>query len=558
MKNVTGFRRETGTMKSLIIGSLMLLVSISLIAKQCEISVSTIAESSAGCNDGAIVVKTKPEDQCVEVTVNPGDYEFEVTTPAVLRPEGTSGFSAGDYFVKVKLEKKKKVVVKKCVEIPVAEYSVKVSSEDAHCSCDGSFKTKFKNLDCADVTVTYEATDSLGNIIGMTGDYIDLCPGVYNWTVQANSKSPACDKKVVFQDSGTVTIMGIGQLPMPALSPAAQAVAAGTAFTLTASTTVTTPVTYVLSTPGRGDISQTSNVFVLDNASAITDDGNYTVTIISEGCTSAPSDPVPVTVSCLAFTLQPINGSQTPTGGTGSIEVAVTNGISPFSAIYQLNELPFVEVTTPKFTISNLESGSYTVYVIENIPSGCSGYVGPVIITNTPVPVAKPVLDPRNQHHSGVAIKNSRPSDPLLPIAAVAATGGQLAALGLTNSSSKTICGGSTTSFVLTVTNYGSAAATNLVLTDVFNSCVSVLSATSSQWSVTKKSNGITAQLASLAQGASASVNVTVRVNCPLGSAPQGVATVTSTGTNPVTATATMKVVCCQDLCCKKKKKRCR
>lgn len=623
MKKIVGYNFKTTKLKSLIVGSLLSLAGISLFAKECRITVSAIAESSPGCNDGALVVKTKPSGQCILVTVNPGNYEFKVTTPAVLRPEGTPGFPAGDYSVKVKLAEKKKVVVKKCVEIPVAEYSVTVSSQDAHCACNGSFVTTFNNPDNADVTVTYQATDSLGNVIGTTGDYINLCPGIYAWTVQANSKSPACNEKVVFKDSGTVTIAGSGTIPpTPTLIPGAQSVAPGTSFTLTA-TPVITGATYVLSTPTRGDITQTSNVFVLPNATG-NDQGPYTVRIISGGCTSATSDPAQVTAGCLAFTLQPTNGTQTPTGGTGSILVTVTNGVSPFSALYNVNGSEFTEVTTPTFTIPKLTSGSYNIFIIEGGPIPCEGFAGPVTITNTPIPVATRKLDPPvlpkvlapcTGTPPAVTISGttfvplggtltltanvSNDTNPLtyiwvgpngfgasgktitvdnasstqtgtftvqvtdtvtgcVGLASINVTVGLASALGLTNSSSKSVCPYSTTSFVLTVTNYAAGTATNVVLTDVFSNCVSLVSATGSQWSISTTNNELTAVMPSLAPGASASVTVTVQVNCRVGTFPTGTATVTSDTSNPVSAVATMKVKCCKDLRCKKKKRKCR
>ena len=124
-----------------------------------------------------------------------------MTTPAVLRPPNTFGFSSGAYDVKI-VDKKGQKTMKEVV-IPVAHYTVTVPPvTDAECDCNGSFSTVFNNPNHASVSVAYAAFDMLGNSIGTSGVYTALCPGTYRWTITATSQSPACNQKVVFKDSG--------------------------------------------------------------------------------------------------------------------------------------------------------------------------------------------------------------------------------------------------------------------------------------------------------------------------------------------------------------------
>ncbi len=358
----------------------------------CPISISTIAESSAGCDDGAIVVKTRPSGKRVDVTVNPGDYTFWEVTPAILRPEGTYGFAAGTYYVKVCTKTHK---LKKTVRIPVAQYSVTVPPvQDAQCGCNGSFSTIFNNPDHADVDVTFIATQAApmyGTIIGTSGTYTDLCPGTYHWMVQARSKSATCNHQIVFQDSGTVVIGGTVPVQTPKLTPATQTVPLNKPI-IFSTIPVVSNATYSLFQVVNGSpvlrASQNNGNFQISSA-RVSDAGSYFVTLQVENCPTMQSNPVTVVVttsSCpLSLALTPTNACNPST--TGSISLNYTGSATGTVDLF-VNNVSFGTISTSPYVINSLSAvpspQSYTVAISDPAVTNCSVQATTQLSVNAP------------------------------------------------------------------------------------------------------------------------------------------------------------------------------
>ena len=262
---------------------------------------------------------------------------------------------------------------------------------DAQCACNGSFSTVFNNPDDAQVTVVYEAFDSTGKSVGTSGVYTQLCPGSYTWSVTASSKSPTCNKKVVFQDSGTATIGGVGPLIKPVLSPAVQTVPVGASIKLTTSVQ-NSALTYTLHTPGRGNIvQQGSGTFVLEDAQA-DDAGQYFVDISYGDCTPVASNIVVVNIggTCdLTIGLTPV--AACGTNKPGSILLTFTGGSG--RVYYSLNNQQYQGPVSSGFVISNLSPGTYTVAIRDAQNSSCKNRATATVAVATPV---TPVLTATN------------------------------------------------------------------------------------------------------------------------------------------------------------------
>ncbi len=371
-----GLRKETRSVRSLLIAALLCvssLITSSLVAKgSCPIFITTIAESSAGCRDGAIVVNTSPSGQSVCVQVNPGDFSFTEVTPATLRPAGTPGFPAGTYNVKASTKNNR---LKKCVTIPVAHYGVTVPPvTDAHCSCNGAFETIFDNPDHADVKVTYQATSG-GTVIGTTGVYTHLCPGTYEWTVQANSKSAACNHKVVFKKTGVVTIGGTGPVENPEVTPATQIVPQGKPIFFSTTPELANATYRLYQVTASGPLlraTQSTGNFEISSAK-LSDDGSYFVTLQVDDCPVTKSDTVTVMVTSsackLSMSLTPLSACNPAT--TGGIKLTYSGSTTGVVELF-VNNVDRGPLATSPFIITPLAApATYTVKIVDKSIPNC-------------------------------------------------------------------------------------------------------------------------------------------------------------------------------------------
>lgn len=398
---LAGFKKQVGA-RSLLIAALFCVaqcITQPLSAKSsCPISITTIAESSPGCGDGAIVVNTTPSGQQVCVTICPGDLKFVETTPATIRPAGTPGFPAGKYLVKVVTNNFyvpcKRFKLKKCVTIPVATYSVTVPPvTDAHCACNGAFQTIFNNPDNADVKVSFLATSG-GIVIGTTGVYKNLCPGTYEWTVQATSKSAACNHKVVFKQSGVVVIGGSGPVETPVVTPTTQTVPVGDPIVFFTTPADVPGATYQLfqESPTGPILRQTNSTGNFEITAALTDAGTYFVTLKVDDCPLATSVPVTVVVSSstcpLSMGLTPLPACSPST--VGSIEVTYSGSTTGTVDLY-VNGTFHATVTTSPYIVSPLNApATYTIKLVDTFSSVPNCFVQssvflPVVTPPTPV-----------------------------------------------------------------------------------------------------------------------------------------------------------------------------
>lgn len=350
-----------------------------------RITISTTAESGDGCKDGTIIINSRPEGQNVCVKINPGNLRFDEFTPVTVKPDNSSGFTAGKYDVHVSA--KGKGSVHKVVEICLARYSVTVLSTNAHLDCNGSFSTVFNNPDNADVTVTYQAFDSTGNAIsGTNGVYSGLCPGEYHWTVQANSKSTACNEATVFHDSNTVVIGGTGPIVKPTLTPQVQTVPVAETIRFQVEP-VQSFARYVLHTPARGNITQMGNgTFVLMDAQC-TDAGGYFVQSIVEN-EVMQSDPVTVFIDGTCNLAVGLNATAScGNQSAGQIDVSFTGGSG--SVNFSVNGTRQPGPVRSPFTIPNLAAGTYTISLTDSVDTHCTNEA---TIDVKPVVPAAPTL----------------------------------------------------------------------------------------------------------------------------------------------------------------------
>lgn len=223
---------------------------------------------------------------------------------------------------------------------------------------------------------------------------------------------------------------------------------------------------------------------------------------------------------------------------TYSVVVTDSNGCMGTSNV--------VSVTTGTPIIVTLTSSSSATCLGQSVtltalPAGQGSYqffanggpLGPVQTSNTfvTVPTANPTVYTAQIVIAGCA-SISNP---------VTVTPGLCSVLSLDYCCSKTVPPHSTTTLFITVKNVGAAPATNVVVTDVFPSCIDLLLAGGPGWTVTQTLHSLQATLPVLGVGQSATLALRVRVNCPRGSINESTATVTSDA-DPISESIFIKV----------------
>ncbi len=407
--------------------------------------------------------------------------------------------------------------------------------------------------------------------------------------------------------TGSVTIPLQPSPPQATLAPATQIFIPGGTLTFTAGPTgLGANCFFSLTTPNpdrgtNGVVTQTSPDFIFTDITAA-DLGSYSVVLNCGGCPSDPSVPVtvvPPTCSLSVTDVTTTSSCGASNVGNGSLQITVQGGIPPY--FYSADGINFSQPTnSTTATIFNLPSGTYNNITVKDSstpqctakgPSTTIAAMTPPALTitgNSFVPVGSTIAltavsaaasanytwtGPNNFTASTAAIAipaaTAANSGVYTVAAASAAAAGAVQAdqvcinqasilvtVGLApiivikNSSSKTLCNGTCTSFVVTVKNTGAATATNLVLTDIFPSAITVTRAQGEGWTIKTTAYGLQATLPSLAPGQSASIMVNVKSNAFSGGQElQSVATVTSDTTPVVSATATITTACCPNLC---------
>lgn len=123
-------------------------------------------------------------------------------------------------------------------------------------------------------------------------------------------------------------------------------------------------------------IPQLIGTFTLDFGS------NYTVAVDDRnGCGPAATDTIMTSDGpCPTITIEIINTSDVPTGGTGHIEVVASGGASPYTYTLTPGDVDTTTADTILFEISS--SGTYTIEVVDNANCGPAS-TGDIIILGT-------------------------------------------------------------------------------------------------------------------------------------------------------------------------------